>query len=665
MELEPIIIKAVADMRAGKFADAAAIAHKIIGNFPTQSVGHHLHGDILAAAGKLNEAIASFDKAISLSPSLPRIHLSRANALRDADQLDLAIEAYGRARQLSPEDPDILLNLAIAYRLCQLPGSAHPLIVRALVLRPNDAESLYELALVYEQFGRREEAIEELLQAIENDPKMAKAFSKLGGLYVRLNKADEAIDACKKAIALNPKLPAALSNLAAAWELAGHPEWASESHRRAAVLAPNKPHLASSYLYSLYFHPNCPVKARMEEHKVWDRIYARPLGSLYYPHENGRDPDRALKIGYVGPHFRACAQAAFILPFLLYHDHRQFEIHLYHDSPEQDGVTTRMELCSDAFRETGRRVPTSLADQIRIDQIDILVGLTKHMPGSRLETFAARPAPVQITYLAYPGTSGISAMQYHITDPFLDPPGEHVDQYTENPLCLPTTFACYDPAGMDPRPGAFVEDLAIEDADPGPPPAQANGYITFGCFNRFRKINESILKRWSLALKALPDSRLRLLAPANASQRFVLDCLGAQRIDKSRIDFVKYQPRAKYLQEFRAVDLCLDTLPFNGHATTLDSLWMGTPVVTFVGPTAEGRIGWSIANNIQLPELAAHTDDDLVRIVTTAARDLSRLTELRRTLRRRLLNSPLMNAPALTLELEAFYRRTWQAWAAS
>jgi predicted O-linked N-acetylglucosamine transferase (SPINDLY family) len=215
---------------------------------------------------------------------------------------------------------------------------------------------------------------------------------------------------------------------------------------------------------------------------------------------------------------------------------------------------------------------------------------------------------------------------------------------------------------MDERIGAFVEYLATEDADPGPPPALSNGYLTFGFFDSVRKINDEVLRRWSLAFKALPDSRLRMGVASNAGQRRIVETLDALGMKKDRIEFVGELSRAKRLGEYRAVDVCLDTLPFCGQETTLDAIWMGTPVITQAGKTATGRMGWSFANNLGLTDLAARNDDEFAEIAAGLGRDISRLSELRRTLRARLLQSPIMDAPAYTRDVEAAYRQMWKDW---
>jgi predicted O-linked N-acetylglucosamine transferase (SPINDLY family) len=271
----------------------------------------------------------------------------------------------------------------------------------------------------------------------------------------------------------------------------------------------------------------------------------------------------------------------------------------------------------------------------------VLVDLTMHMANGRPLLFAMKPAPVQVAWLAYPGTTGLSAMDYRLTDPWLDPPGVnavHGAAYAETSIRLPHTFWCYDPLAASP--------------EPGPLPALAEGHVTFGCLNHFCKVNPRTLALWNRVLDAVPGSRLRLLAHPGAHRTWLLE----QMHDPGRVDFIAFLPRPDYLAQYRRIDLCLDTLPYNGHTTSLDAFWMGVPVVTRVGATVVGRAGWSQLNNLGLPELAAWNDDDYVRIAADLASDLPRLAGLRAGLRARMEASPLMAAPGFARALEAAYR---------
>jgi predicted O-linked N-acetylglucosamine transferase (SPINDLY family) len=287
---------------------------------------------------------------------------------------------------------------------------------------------------------------------------------------------------------------------------------------------------------------------------------------------------------------------------------------------------------------------------IRRDAIDVLVDTTLHMEGNRLLVFARKPAPVQVTFAGYPGSTGLETMDYRLTDVHLDAPGMHDTSYIEQSCWLQDTFWCYDPCGADTSVGAL--------------PAETRGYITFGCLNNLSKTNGGVLDLWARVLCAVPRSRLIMLAHEGSHRQRALDTLTARGVKPDRVEFAGYRSRGRYLELFRRIDISLDTVPYNGHTTSLDSFWMGVPVVTLVGGTVVGRAGASQLMNLRLPELIARTPDQYVALASALAEDVARLTTLRRTLRERMRNSPLMDAPRFARAVETAYREMWRRWCA-
>jgi predicted O-linked N-acetylglucosamine transferase (SPINDLY family) len=256
---------------------------------------------------------------------------------------------------------------------------------------------------------------------------------------------------------------------------------------------------------------------------------------------------------------------------------------------------------------------------------------------------------VQLSWLAYPGTTGVDGIDYRLTDPHLDPPGAPLP-YSERTLRLPHTFWCYGPDATEGVVGSL--------------PFLRNGFVTFGCLNNFMKVSPPTLELWAKVLQANPTARLLMLAPADAVAE-TLRVFAANGVASPRIDFVDYQSRERYLDTYNRIDIALDTLPYNGHTTSLDAYWMGVPVVTLVGETVVGRAGLSLANNLELSAWIARTADDFVAIATRFAADPEELTALRGSLRRRLQSSPLMDARRFTRDLEGVYREAWQRFCAT
>ncbi len=266
--------------------------------------------------------------------------------------------------------------------------------------------------------------------------------------------------------------------------------------------------------------------------------------------------------------------------------------------------------------------------------------------------FAHKPAPIQATFIGYPGGTGLETIDYRLTDPYLDPPGDTDNQYVETSIRLPSTFWCYDPEAME-----------LSAAPPfTAPPATYAGNISFGYLGAFWKITDSALALWAKVMTAVPDSRLILLSPQGLARERLARKLASFGIDRKRIEFVARKPRREYLGYYSKIDIALDTIPYNGHTTSLDSLWMGVPVITLAGRTSVGRAGLSQLSNLNLSDLAARTPQEFVAIATKLAHDLPRLTELRTTLRQRMLASPVMDARRFARDVESAYSRMWLKW---
>jgi predicted O-linked N-acetylglucosamine transferase (SPINDLY family) len=317
-----------------------------------------------------------------------------------------------------------------------------------------------------------------------------------------------------------------------------------------------------------------------------------------------------------------------------------------------DALTSQFQQYADRWRSILGLTDNEVATQIRDDGIDVLVDLTLHMADNRLLVFARKPAPVQVTFAGYPGSTGLTTMDYRLSDPHLDPPGIDDSVYSEKTIRLPDTFWCYDPLDAG---GIPVNPL----------PALDRNWVTFGCLNNFCKINDGVLNLWARVMHEVRDSRLLLLASHGSHRQWTLNRLGKEGIDPERIEFIAFQPRRAYLQTYNRIDLGLDSFPYNGHTTSLDSIWMGVPVVTLVGQTVASRAGWSQLSNLGLRELAGQTPDQFVQIAVELANDLPRLQGLRATLRQRMERSPLMDAPRFARNIEVAFRQMWHEWCAT
>jgi predicted O-linked N-acetylglucosamine transferase (SPINDLY family) len=343
------------------------------------------------------------------------------------------------------------------------------------------------------------------------------------------------------------------------------------------------------------------------------------------------------------------------MPFLEHHDREQIELFAYGEVSEPDEWTERARKQVDHWRSLANVPDAQAAELIRGDEIDILVDLAGHTNGNRLMVFARKPAPVQATYLGYPGTTGLSAMDYRITDALADPPGMTEEHHSERLIRLPNCAWCYGPD---------------TEASPGPSPAAQRGHVTFGSFNNLAKVTDRMLDAWARILQAVPDSRLLLKSAGflsmDARMRVRETMLSKSGISEERLDIRGPEDsHQSHLLLYREMDIALDTFPYHGTTTTCEALWMGVPVISLAGQTHVSRVGVSLLNNVGLPELVAASEDEYVRIAAQLAGDAERLSSYRANLRDRMRQSRLLDAQSFSCGIEAAFRQMWASWVAS
>jgi predicted O-linked N-acetylglucosamine transferase (SPINDLY family) len=550
--------------------------------------------------------------------------------------------------QLRPDYPQAHGNLGHALREQGKLDEAVAHCRRAVELKPDYAEAYNNLGNALRDLDRLDEAIACGRRAVELNPAMADAHNNLGNALKDLGKLDEAIGYFHRALELDPEFAEAHNNLGNVQKEQGNLDEAIACFRRAVELKPDYVEAHSNWLCAMLYSADYAPDAIYREHLRWNERFAAPLAGAIQPHDNDRTPERRLRIGYLSPDFRNHVVALFLLPLLEAHDRGQVEIFCYASVRARDDVTERCRAKADVWRDVFNLSDEQLASMMRQDRIDILVDLAMHTAGSRLLAFARKPAPVQVTYLAYCGTTGMSTIDYRLTDPYLDPPGADERFYSERSIRLPETYWCYRP---------------IVDAPPvNPLPALQNGYITFACFNNFCKVTPPTLAAWRQLLQRVPNSRLLVHAHEGSHRQRVREFIAQEGVSHERITFAGKVPTSAYLRAHQQIDVALDPFPYGGGTTTCDALWMGVPVVSLRGQTAVGRGGASILSNVGLPELVADDIGQYVRIAAELAEDLPRLSKLRTALRERMQHSPLMNAPRFARHVEAAYRTMWQRW---
>ncbi len=571
-------------------------------------------GQLLLDVGRPADAVVACRRAVAARPDWAGTLVPLGNALFAAADLDGALAAYRRAAALDPADPNAVLNVGNALAKQHKYAEAIVAFRQSLTLRPNDRKALNNLATALYLSGHLDEAEGIYGRLTAEGPADAGTLVNVAGLLKDKGRLDDSIAVGRQAMAADPGYLAVHSNL----------------------------------IYTLSFHPGYDAAAVLAEARAFDRQHTAGLTALARPHGNDRSPGRRLRVGYVSPDLKHHAVGHFMVPLVEAHDPAVVDVRLYGLGVRADEVTDRLRRSAAGWRDLGGLSDEAAAEAIRADGVDVLVDLTLHMGHNRLPIFARRPAPVQVTYLAYAGTSGLAAMDYRLSDPYLDPTVEGDADYSERTVRLRRTYWCYRP----------THDVAVV-ADP---PVVRTGAVTFGSLNNFCKVNDAVLDAWAEVMNRVPGSRLLIHAQPGDHRDGVTAFLAGRGVAADRVAFVGMVHTRQYLGQHNDVDVVLDPFPYNGGTTTCDALWMGVPVVSLAVDRAVGRAGRSILTNVGLADLAVDTVDDYVTTAVALAGDVPRLRDLRRTLRDRMLASPLMDEAGFARDVEAAYRTMWQAW---
>ena len=619
----------------------------------------------LARQGKFADAATVARLVLARRPNSPEAHYNLALALRGQGQAALnggrfaeAADFFRQAVALLPDHVESQIGLGRALAALKDPRAFN--ILHKVANQPNaTTEAIYAYAQWLDRAGRREEAIAQLQRVTAIDPTHAPAFADLAAVCAEVGRSGEAVEAARRALELQPDNAAAAANLGAALSLVGRHEEATNVlsifARRLEANAQTqgetgeteaKAEPLSNYLLLQHYREPFDPEAVFLAHLEFGRRFDRPHPT---PPVTDRTADRKLRIGYVSGDFRTHSVAFFLEPILQRHDRSAFDVFLYSTRPERDEVTERIKRLDLQWRDISDVRDDKALEMIRADRIDILVDLSGHTGGSRLSLFGRKPAPVQASYLGYPNTTGLRAIDYKITDAAADPPETAGGLYVEHLVRLSRPAWCY-------RPHASAPAVAS-------PPMLKSGRITFGCFNAARKISKMTARLWESVLAAVPDSWLLLKSrefSESAARQQVIKKLTDQGIDENRIELRPGDATMdQHLAGYAQVDIALDPFPYHGTTTTCDALYMGVPVITALGRTHVSRVGVSLLGAVGLNELVAKSFDQYAQIARTLASDKRRLSDLRTTLRERLLRSPLCDEELMTRALEDAYREMW------
>jgi protein O-GlcNAc transferase len=602
----------------GKRDEAEALYRKAIEHNADYADAHMNLGNLLMAQGKTADAIACYEASLRVSPKYANAHVNLGNAYRSLGKVDEAIACYEEALRIDPNMADALIDMGTLYNRLRRASEAVKYFERAVAMRPDSAAAHNNLACTLLDLGRHDEALPHLQESIRLKPDNLDAYLNLGNMLTDLGRNDEAAAQYRKILAIDPDRSSALCNS----------------------------------VFSMNYSDKVEAKALAEQHFNVGRRIEQSFLSAHPTFRNSADRSRKLRIGYVSPDLRMHAVAFFLEPLIREHDRNQVEIFCYAEVFAPDGMSAKLQSMVDHWFSTVGVTDDDLAARIKADGIDILVDLAGHSAHNRLPVFARRPAPVQMTWLGYPNTTGMKTMDYRLVDSATDPEGVADPLASETLVRIEGGLWCYQPLPQAP--------------DPAPPPCATTGKVTFGSFNNLAKLSPTVFDLWSQLMKRVPGSRIVLKTryfAAPGTRASVLARFTDRGIDADRVSLLEGLPDlVAHLATYNQIDIGLDSLPYNGTTTTCEALWMGVPVVTLAGDRHLARVGASLLTRVGAPELIAPTPAEYVEIAAKLAGDIPRLTKYHAELRSRMKASPLCDAPGFARRVEGVYRDLWQRW---
>jgi len=596
-----------------QYIGAEKLAVSITQEFPDYQFAWKVLGVVLIKTGRISESLIASQKSVELNPLDSEAHYNFAITLKGVGRLN---------------------DAEISYR-------------KAIALKPNYAEAYNNLGTILKHLGRINEAEVSYSKAITLKPDYAEAHYNLGNT-LELGRLEEAEVSYRKAIALKPNYAEAYNNLGSTLKDLGRINEALSNYNKAIELKVDFSEAYSSKNLCLNYSSLWSPLSIYNEHLKFEKQFGGLKVELPQDKLVKKNFGERLRIGYVSADFRSHSVAYFFEPLLKNHNDNLVETFCYYNNGLVDTTTKRLMAASDHWRSIVDLPDLDIFNLIKNDKIDILVDLSGHTGKNRLLVFAQKPAPIQVTWLGYPNTTGLSAIDYRFTDIIADPIGEADKLHSETLWRLPNGFQCYQ--GNEKIPARL--EL----------PQKIQGHITFGSFNNFSKVTPQVIKTWSKILHSVPNSNLLLKCfQLNYNKNYYLELFKKEGVSEDRIKLYGRLPNTdEHLNLYNEIDIGLDPFPYNGATTTCEALWMGVPVITLLGDRHVGRVGASILTNVGLTDFIAQDTDSYIKLAVEMAANTNYLKDTRKNLRERMQRAPLCDARSFTSNIEAAYQEMWR-----
>lgn len=636
---------------ASQFEQLERAARDCTRRHPAAAAGWQMLGVSFLARQHIEAARPHLEQAARLAPDDATIRDNLGLIYTRLGDTAGADAQFARATRLDPLMVSAWVNRAQCAAQAGDPGKAEAFARQALAINPRLADAHLNLGNALLDLGRWDEAEESYRTAMLcAPPGWIEASLNLGNLYDVRGRFAEAIAVLEPLAAAPAPDWRVLSALGRACSMSGISPAARDHFARAVALNPAAHSAHSGYLYQLMHDAGASAQGIFAAHCRFGETLEGAAPGRPPKHLNTRDPERPLRIGFVSGDLREHAVAYFMEPMLAALGQRGLNLTAYSNRAHEDTVSVRLRQLVHGWHKVAGWSDARLAGQIQADRIDILVDLSGHTADNRLPVFALRPAPVQVTWLGYSGTTGMRSMDYRFVYTLTAPPGRLDEQFTEKLVHLPYAMS-------------FKTDPGAPEI--GPLPALARGRFTFGSLNRLNKISPECIALWSRVLQALPDARLLVgaVSGAEAAGR-LLEQFAAQGIGPERLELRPRLPTRDYLALHNEIDVLLDTFPYAGGTTSNHALWMGVPTLTLAGRTLAQRLGAGIMGKVGLSDWVAESEDEFVARAQGTAANLPALASLRESLRERLMHSPNLSTTRVADSVALAFRIMWQRWCA-
>jgi predicted O-linked N-acetylglucosamine transferase (SPINDLY family) len=636
--------------QAGQIEAAESACRRALAADPNDANALHLLGLIAFQTGQADAGNQLISRAMVIQWSQAAPHFEAGNAFKSQGRWEDAAAAFRRALEIAPLHFANYTGLGSVLQLQGKVDESVDCFRKAAELNPADAFTQFSLGDALKELGQLEAAIVAYRRALELAPNEPAIYGGLGFAFLLQGKLAEAIRCFERGVELQPGSAVSYSNLGGALQNAGRLDETIACLRKALELKPDHAKARSNLLHTLQYRSGVTLAELAAAHAEFEKVSAAPLRAEWQPQAGDRDSERPIMLGFMSPCFSQHPVGHFVIRAVENLDRERFKVVCYSDRIGADDWTKRFQAASAVWRDTNNLSQAELAEQIRADRIDILFDLAGHTAKNRLLVCARKPAPIQITWADYVGTTGLAAIDYLLADRYEVLP-EAEAHYCERVLRMPNGYICYDPPPYAPA----VTEL----------PAVRQGFVTFSSFNHRPKITFEMVEVWAQILRRVPGSRL-VLKNRGMDDAAVAGALRAefrrQGIEPGRIECQGWSAHAQLLAEYQRIDLALDTFPYNGGLTTCEALWMGVPVITCPGETFASRHSLSHLSNAGLTDTIARDLDEYVDVAVGLATDLPRLAGLRKELRTRVAASPLCDGKRFADDLMHVLRGVWREW---